>query len=170
MANNSDFTNGQETEHSVALPYDYFEHVVQQNRRDEESRIIHKTPRERLRPVSYSETCERCGRELRHVYVLNGKRLCKKCMESAQDSWVLITGSPTAAPQRVSLEPVKAERRASRMDSLISEFLALFHLKWIEEEILTEPKLPEGLARVLALKRPDKKQMPKTEGIMDRKR
>lgn len=145
--------------------YDYFEHVVQQNKRDDESRVMPLTQKLRLQAISYSETCARCGKDLKRVFQWNGKKLCKGCMEAEQGAWVIFTGGPNAAPQRV--QSPKAEREVSRMDSLISEFLAIFHLKWIEEEMITEPKLPVSLARLLSVK--DKKQMPEAEGIMNKR-
>jgi len=146
MSNYSDFTNDQkqETESSVvvALPYDFYEHVVQQNKRDDDSRVEYHAPKERLRIISYSETCERCGKDLAHVYLWNGKRLCKRCMEDGQETWVLFTGGPNAAPQRVSMQPLKKAKERSLIESLISEFLALFGLKRIEKETsIVEPKV-----------------------------
>src|SRR5512143_3467213 len=55
----------------------------------------------KLEVIQYPEQCERCGRDLEgRVYIWNGKKLCKKCMEDEQDSkWGLVGGGPMHAPQ-----------------------------------------------------------------------
>lgn len=175
MVNHSDFTNDQkqETESSVivALPYDFYENAVQQNKRDDDSRVEYHAQKEPLRIISYSETCERCGKDLEHVYVWNGKRLCRSCVDEGQETWGLITGGPGAAPQRVSLRPLRKARELSLIESLFSEFLALFGLQRIEKETgIAGTKMPMKRARLLEVQRPDKKQMPEAEGIMNKKR
>ena len=171
MVNCSDFTNGQETKSTAALPYDFFKHVVQQNKRDDDSRMEYHAPKMRLHATAHPEACERCRKNLGHVYIWNGKRLCQSCMEVEQDAWVLFTGGPNSAAQRVSVRPLKKPRERSLIESLISEFLALLGLQRIEKETcIAEPKMPMELARPREVQRPDKKQMPEAEGIMKRKK
>jgi hypothetical protein len=175
MVNYSDFTNDQKQETEspviVALPYDFYEHVVQQNKRDDESRMEYHAPKEPLRTISYPETCDRCGKDLNRVYVWNRKRLCKSCVKEEQNTWVLFTGGPDAHPQRVYAGHMKKAKERSLVNSLISEFLALFGLKRITKEtLIVGPKVPINRAARQAVQRPDKKQMPEAEGIMNRKR
>lgn len=170
MFNDSDFTDNQKMESfvGVALPYDFCEHVVQQNKRDDDSRVEHRAPKALLQSISYSETCERCGKDLERVYIWNRKRLCKSCVGEGQETWVLFTGSPNAAPQRAPVQPLKKVSERLLIESLISEFLAFFGLKRIEKEIsIVESKMPIKRARLRAVQRPDKEQIPKSEGIMN---
>ena len=174
MFNFSDFTDYQKESESaviVALSYDYNEHAMQQKKRDDDSRVEYHAPEQVLQAISYSETCERCGKAPEVlIYIWNGKRLCKSCMEEGQETWVLYTSGPNAINQSVSILPLEKAKQVSRIESLISGFLAIFDLERIEEEIIIlDPKIPIKQARLLALQRPDKKQMPKSEGIMNRK-
>jgi len=162
-----DFANGQNREaepSALALPYDFFEHVVQQNKRDDDSRAVYNVSKEPLRAISYAETCERCGKNLGHVYLWNKKRLCKSCLEAEQDKWVLFTGSPNSAPQRVSMRPLKKEN--SLIESLFLGFLAFFSLQRIETAGIPEPRVQIKRTRFQVAQRPDRKQMPEAEGIM----
>lgn len=171
MFNYSDFTDTQtKSSATVELPYDFFEHVVQQNKRDDESRIEYRAPEKMLRAISRSETCERCGKDLNaRVYVWNRKRLCKSCLEEGQGTWMLYSKGSNAARQRVSVQPLIKANERSLIDSLISEFLAVFGLKRIEPSV-PDPKLPIKRARLQTVQRPDRKQMPESEGIMKGKK
>jgi len=175
MSDYPDFTDGQKKETeppvSAAPSYDFFEHVAQQNKRDDDSRVEYRAKKEPLRIISYSETCERCGRDLRRAYIWNGKRLCRNCVEEEQEKWVFFTGGPNAPPQRVPARQTKRAKGRPLMESLISGFLTLFGLKRIEKEAgILAPRMPMRRARYPAAQRPDKKQMPKAEGIMNSKR
>jgi hypothetical protein len=152
--------------------YDFYDHVVQQNKRDEDSRVEYESPEKILPVISYSEKCERCGKDLEvRVYIWNGLRLCKSCIEEGQNTWVLTTGSPNATRQRILVGATKKTNPISHMSSLVSEFLVFFGLKRIGKKIrIIESKMPIKQAKLLLVQRPDKKQMPVSEGIMNRKK
>lgn len=173
MFDYSDFTDTETESYVIMAPaYDFYDHVVQQNKRDDDSRIVYESPEKILRAISYNETCERCGKDLEaRVFIWNGMRLCKSCMGDGQKTWVLSTGSPNSARQRVSAGATKKTKPISHMSSLISEFLAIFGLKRIEQEIrIIESKMPIKQAKLLLVQRLDKKQMPVSEGIMNSKK
>ncbi|MFH1685765.1 MAG: hypothetical protein ABH983_05685, partial [Candidatus Micrarchaeota archaeon] len=48
----------------VGSYYDFYDHVVQQNKRDDERRVVYESPENILQPIAYNETCERCGKNL----------------------------------------------------------------------------------------------------------
>jgi hypothetical protein len=84
----------------------------------------------RLEVIQYSEQCERCGRDLEsRVYIWNGKKLCKYCLEDEQDKWKLVGGGPMATPYRISLGPEKRRKKLSFLERIISDFLRLFGIK-----------------------------------------
>jgi hypothetical protein len=173
MFNYSDFAAKETESYVIMAPaYDFYDHVVQQNKRDDASRVEYQAPEKILQVISYSEKCERCGKDFEAcVYIWNGKRLCKSCMEEGQETWVLFKGGPNATNQRVSMIPLEKVKQISRIESLISEFLAIFDLERIEKEIIiVDPKMPIKQARLLVVQRPDKKQMPESEGIMNHKK
>jgi len=123
--------------------------------------------------ISYTEQCERCGRDLKsRVYIWNGKRLCKSCVNDEQEKWSLVGGGPMAAPYRISLGPEKRRRKMSLIESLISDFLHLLGIKRKEMEIIViEPKMPIQRARPMAEKpmesgKTAEERRPKAEGLM----
>lgn len=156
---------------AAALPYDFNEQAARQKKRDDESRAEHRASKGPLRTASYPETCERCGKGLEvRVYIWNRKRLCRGCVEEGQKTWELISGRPNAAPQRVLARPPGNSNRRSLMESFISEFLALFGLKRIEKEArIPDYAMPIMRERLPPAQRPDKNQMPESEGIMGKK-
>jgi hypothetical protein len=124
--------------------------------------------------VSYLEQCERCGRDLdRRVYIWNGKRLCKSCVDDEQEKWGLVGGGPMAAPYRISLKPEKTRKKTGIIESLISETLYLFGIKKKKELeiIVMDAKMPIQHAKPMAEKAMESgkkadERKPETEGIM----
>ncbi len=170
MFDYSDFTDKETESYMIMAPvYDFYDHVAQQNKRDDANRVEYHAPEQILQAISYSEKCERCGKDLEaRIFIWNGVRLCKSCMEEGQKTWVLISKGPNATPQRISMQPLKKANKRSLIDSLISEFLSIIGLERIEKEIsIVNSKVPIKLVRRLVVQRPDKKQMPKFEGIMN---
>ncbi len=121
------------------------------------------------------EQCERCGRDLEgRVYIWNGKRLCRKCMEDEQESkWGLVGGGPMHAPMRVSLKPEEDRKNRSFIEAAISEVLFTLRLKKrpVKEAIVYDQKMPIQLAKPMAEKamaqagqKADRK--PQAEGLM----
>jgi len=146
-----------------------------QDMRDDDRRMTeHAREKPHLEAVSYAETCERCGRDLKdHAYMWNGRRLCKKCLEHEQDTWELVSGKPFSAGQRVSVVPLREARKKSFMDAIISDALALigFKRKKQPEIVVHGGKMPIEAAKPMAEKamaakpaREDKK--PQAEGLM----
>jgi hypothetical protein len=172
MFNYSDFADKETESYVIVAPaYDFYDHVAQQNKRDDASRIEYHVPKAILSAISYSEACERCGKDLKsRVFIWNRKRLCKSCVEEGQKTWLLFAGSPNAAPQRVWTQLLKKANEHSLINSLISQFLATIGLKRIKKETRSVlSKMPIKQMKLLTVQRPDKKQMPKFEGIMNRK-
>ncbi|MDD5171938.1 MAG: hypothetical protein PHF60_02780 [Candidatus ainarchaeum sp.] len=126
--------------------------------------------------VSYVETCERCGRDLKdHVYVWNNKRLCKKCLEHEQEQWTLMSGKPFGAGQRVSVVPIREAKKRSFMDRIISDALALigFKRKKLPEIVVHGERMPIDAAKPMAEKAMAAKheeEKPESEGLMSIKK
>ena len=144
-------------------PYDYSEHAAQQQKRDDESRTLHNAQKARLRAISYPEICQRCGRDSGRLYIWNRKRLCRSCMTEEQEAWTLVSGRPGPTAQRVPMgRPVGGN---SKMESLLSGFLALLGLERMEKDPMAS-RIPMKQPLRLSFRRPDRKQTPKAEGIM----
>jgi hypothetical protein len=95
-----------------------------QDMRDEDRRSEYHEERPRLEALQIPETCERCGRDLEgRVYIWNGKKLCYKCVGDEQQKWGLVGGGPMGAPAKITLEPEKRRRKASLIESVISDLL-----------------------------------------------
>ncbi|VVC04755.1 Uncharacterised protein [Candidatus Bilamarchaeum dharawalense] len=128
--------------------------------------------RPKIQELVYSETCDRCGRDLEgRVYILNDKKLCKTCLDSEKDKWELVSGAPMGAGQRISLKPIIEQKKMGVLSTIISETLYLLRLKKkpnIREIIIYDPKMPIKHAKPMAegalLKTDEKK--PETEGLM----
>ena len=84
---------------------------------------------------AHPERCERCGRDVDIIYIWNGKRLCRSCVEDGQKQWATVGGGPSGAPQRISVVPLKAAKKKSLIESFFSELLALLGLKRKEKEV-----------------------------------
>ncbi|NYZ74479.1 hypothetical protein H0O00_05020 [Candidatus Micrarchaeota archaeon] len=144
-----------------------------QDMRDNDRRI---TERAREKPpaevLSYAETCERCGRELKgHVYIWNNRRLCKNCLEHEQERWTLVSGKPSGAGQRISVVPVREAKKKSFMEAAISDVLALFGFKRKKqaEIVVYGEKMPIKAAKPMAEKAMAGKReqkRPEAEGLM----
>jgi hypothetical protein len=155
----------------IALPYDYYEHVAQQNKMDAESRREYRTPKGVLRVISCHETCERCGIELSRVYIWNGKKLCNKCVGEEQEAWVLISGTPNNPAQTTQIGQLKKGIESLPPGSLPPEFLDLLRrVGTPKATLIIEPKTPEKGHEILRGAWPDKKRMPDSEGLMGKKK
>jgi hypothetical protein len=161
---------GQAEQHAQGpIAYDYFKHVLLQNQQDDNARREHSEPDLVFRVISYNEACERCGKDLSRVFIWNGKKLCKRCVEEEQDLWAIIPGTPNGLPQRIKNYSKNEEKEGSLIGSLTSEFLGFFHFRRMQKEALVEPKTPIlrfGLVPGLGY---DKKQMPDSEGLIGAK-
>jgi hypothetical protein len=148
-----------------------------QDMRDDTRRMTERVKEKpHTEALSYVETCDRCGRDLKdRVYIWNKKRLCKKCLEHEQAQWTLVSGKPGGAGQRVSVIPVREAKKRSAMDRIISDALAFigFKRKKAPEIVAYGGKMPIEAAKpmaekAMASKREQKK--PQSEGLMSIKR
>lgn len=110
--------------------------------RDEERRMekpppTYKAEKYPVRPISYGEVCERCGKEVEIFYIWNGRRLCKSCLEEEQKKWGLVGGGPAAAPYRVSYG-----KKEGLLASLVNRVLERIGLRKRrpESEIVAAPR------------------------------
>jgi hypothetical protein len=128
----------------------------------------------KLEVLQYPETCERCGRDLEgRVYVWNGRKLCRKCLEDEQDSkWGLVGGGPMHAPQRISLKPEQRRKQTSIIENALSELFIFLRLKKrpVEEIVVYDQKMPIQRAKPMAEQpmeaKPDQQHRPQAEGII----
>ncbi len=128
-----------------------------------------------FRRKTIEETCERCGRTLdATVYILNGRRLCRSCLETEQDKWSLVGGGPSVTPYRITVDTGKAKER-SLLSRMISNFLAAIGLgKPARKEIVvydTHTKMGAERAKPMAEealgeKVPALRRAPRSEGLI----
>ncbi len=140
-------------------------------------RKAQETPQKKppLEVYRLPEQCERCGRDLKgRVYIWNGERLCRKCMEYEQESkWGLVGGGPMHAPMRISLKPEEERKNRSIIEAAISELLITLRLKKrpVKEVIIYDHKMPIQLAKPMTEKAMPSvgqkgERKPQAEGLM----
>ncbi|MFH1520373.1 MAG: hypothetical protein ABID61_01885 [Candidatus Micrarchaeota archaeon] len=142
--------------------------------RDEDRRINEPTIRKpKLTTIIYTEVCDRCGRNLEGlVYILNGRKLCKTCVDAEKTKWELVSGAPIGPGQKISLTPIIQRKKMGILSSIISETLYMLRLKkkpLIQHAIVYDAKMPIQYAKPMTegravLKREEKK--PQAEGLM----
>jgi YgiT-type zinc finger domain-containing protein len=116
---------------------------IQDMRSEERRSRDYGRGKERFRVLAVPEYCERCGRDLTTVYILNGKKLCSSCVSAEQENWGLVGGGPSGAKQRISVTPIKAKKKEALIVVMFNELLARVGLKKREVEIVAvEPKMP----------------------------
>lgn len=146
--------------------HDYFKDVFAQNKRDEESRAEHSPPPLWLQMDLRQEACQRCGSYLKRAYILNGRRLCRRCVKEEQESWEIVSGESTSSKTKVRKNTGKPKSAPRHF----MEWL-LIHLG-IGKKALTEPLFVwQGIRKPQAAKRyatspHDLLRMPKSEGAM----
>jgi ribosomal protein S14 len=102
----------------------------------------HPQGKPRLEAVQEPERCERCGRDLQNrVYIWNGRKLCRKCLDDEQDTWGLVTGKPMGPAQRIRVGT--AERKERFLERMAGDFLALIGLrrKQVKEVVVYGPRM-----------------------------
>ncbi len=124
-----------------------------------------------ITPYAYDEVCDRCGRKLTTVYLLNGRKLCADCLKHEQDKWTLVSGEKPGATQfKVSLERRKKSKLRRLLEHFFSEFLGLLGIRWEPEsdDVVPFPvKRKEKFSRQLMSEGRMKAEVkPETEGIM----
>ena len=116
-----------------------------QDMRDEDRRISEPAASHpKLEVLQYSETCERCGRDLEgRVYIWNGRRLCKSCLNDEKDTWGLASGGPMGPAQRIKVDTVHQAQKKSIIERAIGDVLALMGIrkKPISEVIIYQPRM-----------------------------
>ncbi len=158
----------------LSCPY-CIQDLRDEDRKKEEPHI----EKPKLQVLSYGETCDRCGRTLEgHVYILNGRSLCKTCLDSEQDKWGLVGGGPSGSVQRIPLQPLRRAKKKSIMESMVSEIVAIISSKGKiqkerENQIISKMPIERAkpMAETLSKKKPPKNvkiedRNPKTEGLM----
>ena len=154
----------------LAPSHDYFEDAAQQNKRDEKSRAMFSPLPIWLQLIPRDETCQRCGGYLNQVYVLNSRRLCRKCVKEVQGDWELVSGESMGSKMAVRIKAAKPE---SAPGSFIAWFIGLLGVKKVPSK---EPVFFwSGIHKSKAPKRnpvnpSDMRRMPKYEGMMKNKK
>ena len=128
-----------------------------QDMRDEDRRATEYHPEKpRLEAIQLPEQCERCGRDLEGmVYIWNGKKLCRRCVDDEQAKWGLVGGGPMGSPTRITLEKEGRRRKTSLIEGLIGDVLQILGIrrKPRKVEILEyKAKMPIALAKPMAEK------------------
>jgi hypothetical protein len=170
----SDFSFSVESQYGQAQPllaqaHDYYKYAAEQGRADEESRSAHILPELILQMIYRSETCQRCGLDLSRVFIWNNQRLCKKCFGEGQDSWEVVSGESRGAETVL----VKAAEPDSALGSFMSRLLGILGVKKApsREPLFAWPRTTKLRAGSRASKDvDDKHQMPRSEGLMNRKK
>jgi len=124
--------------------------------------------------ITYVEQCERCGRDLQgRVYIWNGRKLCKSCLDDAKSTWELARGGPMGPGQKIKVDTQNQAEKRSFIESLFGEFLMVAGLKKrpVEEIIVYHPKMQGeiGAAKPMSemnAEKKDKQQNIEIEGIM----
>lgn len=139
--------------------------------RDEDRRIEQSvTKKPKVEILAYNERCERCGRDLEaRVYIVNGKKLCKSCVDAEKNTWELVSGSPMGAGQKISVKPIIQKKKMGLLSAFISEALYALKLKRkpVEEIVVYDTKMPIQYAKPMTEKPMQKdEKKPETEGLM----
>lgn len=120
-----------------ACPYCVMDMRDEERRRDERSRIKEEKKRDEIviPPIRGQELCERCGRVLINVYIVNGKKLCGSCLDAHKDEWKR-TGpdKPPLSPYRVKTEKSYAANLTAKIEQKIGELLALIGIEYKRKE------------------------------------
>jgi predicted amidophosphoribosyltransferase len=151
-----------------------------QDLRDEDRRMEQPAAKEDKHTIdvlTYSERCERCGRDLEgRVYIWNGKRLCRKCLGDEQDSWELVSGKPLGPAERIRVDVTKEARKTSLMEAITSEILVALRLKRrkIQEIIVYPNSMKSEIRAAKPMAEKDIKEKREAspievEGLMERK-
>lgn len=113
--------------------------------RDEERRREGRSSREGRKkdeviyvpPLREQELCERCGRVLTMVYIVNGKKLCSYCLDEHKDEWKTVgPDRPPMSPHRVKAEKSYKANLVAKIEAKIGELLAWLGIEYkkIEKE------------------------------------
>lgn len=149
--------------------------------RDEDRRAREGPKKERYAPaVIYSERCERCGKDLRRVYVWNGRKLCKSCLEEGKKTWGLVTGKPFSAPYRIRAGTGEKSVISRVLESIIDAILGIFGIKRrrrvsevvVVSDVKKVAPLPEFGKPLVSrdIREGRKERGPQEEGIMKEKK
>lgn len=152
-----------------------------QDARDKD-RLAAEAPARRRReryvpPTVYTETCERCGKSLSTVYVWNGRKLCKPCLEEGKKTWDLVTGKPFTSPMRIKVEKKKKSVPAQIFEGILFAFLGIFGIKRkkkvseivVVKDVKEVAPLPE-FGKPLVSESMKEEAKPQAEGLMKGKK
>ena len=150
-----------------------------EDRRSEEHVVDMERPKVEILRVP--EQCERCGRDLEgRVYIWNGRKLCKHCLDDEKNTWGLVGGGPMGPVQRIRVDVEQNRKKTSLIEHAMSELLYMLRLKKrpVREVIVYSTKMHDeiGAAKPLAEKEIMKDAGKKTpqviavEGLMESKK
>lgn len=89
---------------------------AQSMRADDKRTELAKNRKEPVRIVSYSERCDRCGRDLKTVFIWNNKKLCKKCVSDGQKGWEIVAKGPADTRQNINEQKAKKGTKTSEVN------------------------------------------------------
>jgi hypothetical protein len=169
----SDFSFSVEGHNGQAQPllaqaHDYYRSAAEQGRRDEESRSINILPEIFLQMILRYETCQRCGGDMDRVFIWNAQRLCRKCFGDGQDSWKIISADSRGADKLLA----NAAEQKTFFGSSISRLLRFLGLGKApsREPLFAWNRIQEPARKRVSKDANDKHQMPRSEGLMNRKK
>lgn len=119
-----------------------------------------------------SETCERCGRTLSTVYVWNGRKLCKSCLDEEKKKWDIVSGKPSSSPYRMKIGGKKKPKGLiERLVGFLLSLIGIKRKKEVSEIVVVKDMkkvapLPEFGKPLVSGAMEEEKKNPKTEGIM----
>lgn len=131
-----------------------------------------------IEPRVFEEKCERCGRSVTIIYVLNGRRLCEYCLRDEQSKWTIVGAEkPPRMPYKITLERRKRSRLRELAEKMFSGILGMLGMRAKSRE--GEEIVPwAGRGKVMPFGQPlasDRKAprqsepFPESEGIIKRK-
>jgi hypothetical protein len=149
---------------------------IQDLRSEDRKAEEHVQERPHVDAIQYPEQCDRCGKDLKgRVYIWNGRKLCKSCVQDEQEKWGTVGGGPMAAPYRITLGPEKKRKKMSIIESIISEILHILGIRKKKELeiIVVNDRMPIGRAKPMAetalagAQKEKDSRKPQAEGLME---
>ncbi len=131
--------------------------------RDQNKPHHEKTQKRNTQTIKH-EYCERCGKLLKTtVYILNGRKLCKTCLDSEKDDH-----GPTSPPvMSISLQRKNHPFYAPILSPATLFFEGL--ISWILIKLGLKKDIPKTNTDIVAVKPPEKKSKKKPTKIIPKK-
>lgn len=96
----------------------YCPYCVQDLRETTRKEDSHESHHEQV--IVKNEQCERCGKELKEVFIWNGKRFCRRCYDDGKALWDTIGSPPDKGGATVPYEAIEQKKKESFVQSIIS--------------------------------------------------